>query len=339
MTIFGLSTKHELMLLELGTNEPGEVDELGRIASPTCAILTLIALEHTEGLGDLDGVEREEAAIFKRLMGPGVAIGNADDPRVARQLELAGAARVLRYGIASGGLVELVGRRLVTPQQVSLDLRIGGRPFVVNTTLQGSPGVLAALASLTAVEALLPGALNSEVVAEALRGPFEAGRAQLMKLKNGAFVLDDTYNSNPASLRESVRTGAELARFTGGKLFVVAGEMRELGALSSEAHRDAGAEMVPLAPHRVFGLVGDASLIVDATTAAGIASEFFSKVADVAPRVLETLSANDVVVVKASRGVAAEGVVAGLAMAVGLLETSATHEPAPADEGAPQAKL
>ncbi|HYJ11762.1 MAG TPA: UDP-N-acetylmuramoyl-tripeptide--D-alanyl-D-alanine ligase, partial [Polyangiaceae bacterium] len=86
LVLLSLGDSERLAVVELGTNRPGEVEALTRMVQPDAALLTLIGYEHTEGLGDLDGVEAEEGALFAHLPRAAVALGNSDDARVARQL-------------------------------------------------------------------------------------------------------------------------------------------------------------------------------------------------------------------------------------------------------------
>lgn len=325
MTLLGLTPRHTLGLLELGTNAPGEVAELCRIARPTAGVLTLIDLEHTEGLGDLEGVEEEEASLYRALVGPGtIALGNLDDERVARRLRAAPSERKYGYGTAAGDLVALRRRVLGGPELSRFEVSIGGREAVVETSLLGRPGTLALLAAMTLVEALEPGRLDGPFVTRVLTGLVEEGRGRLFRLEREILLVDDSYNSNPASLRESLRTGAELAAWSGGRLFAVVGEMRELGALSGAAHAELAETVVETRVARLDGLLGDARILVEEAAQRGVEAVFHATVEGVGRVVAPLLEPKDVVVVKASRGVRAESVVAEVVEAIGLSEGSAT---------------
>lgn len=310
MMLFGLEESHELAVLELGTNQRGEMAELSRITRPDVALLTLIDLEHTDGLGDLDGVEQEEAALFTGLSASsGVALGWGDDPRVARQLDLARVARRLSYQLAGEGFATLRARRLSPEGRSELQVEVGGRSLSLSTSLLGRPGVLALLAGLSVVEALLPGRLDEETSTRALENVGEPGRGQLLALSTGVWVLDDTYNANPASVESSIETGRELVAMTGGRLFLVLGEMLELGRLSRESHEIMG-EWAASSGARLFvGIQGDARFAVERARSLGQEAEFVEDAKGAALRFSRSLVAGDVVVVKGSRGVRSEQVV------------------------------
>ena len=324
MVLFGLSAEHEFAVVELGTNQPGEVAALSRIAAPDVAVLTLIDLEHTEGLGDLDGVEREEGSVFQYLKAPGVAIGFGEDARVLRQL-MASRADVVSYGFDSEREVQILKHDLVEDESCEMILSRGGRELHFRSPLIGRPGALAAAAGVSAVESLLGAHLTSAVCERALLKAGEPGRHQVKVLRGRRLVVDDTYNSNPASVDNSIATGLELARRSGGRLWLVLGEMLELGSLSAPSHQRMGERAVHSGAHGVFFVRGDARIAWEAARAHPGPLAFFETAQEVAPALAPLLAENDVVVVKASRGVRAERVVQDL---------EAFYKPVPSESSA-----
>lgn len=323
MILFGLTGEHDYAVVELGTNQPGEVEALSKMAAPDVAVLTLIDLEHTEGLGDLDGVEREEGAVFRYLRGAGTAVGFGEDERVLRQLQASGAT-IVSYGFDAARDVQVAEQRLIRDERCQLVLRRPGGVLDFTSPLIGRPGALAAAAGVSAVESLLARPLTSEECARALERAGEPGRNQVRVLEGRRIVIDDTYNSNPASVENSVATGVELAERSGGRLWLVLGEMLELGALSQVSHVEMGRLAVRSGAHGVFFIQGDAKISWETAHARLSNSHFSDDAAQVVPLLAPLLAENDVVVVKASRGVRAERVVQGL---------EAFYKPVPA--GAP----
>jgi UDP-N-acetylmuramoyl-tripeptide--D-alanyl-D-alanine ligase len=311
MILFGLTSEHDFAVVELGTNQPGEVSVLAQMAAPDVAVLTLIDLEHTEGLGSLDGVEAEESAVFMHLSPSGTAVGFGEDPRVLRRLRASG-ARSVSYGFDAARDVQIVHQRLVTDQLCQVSLRRATGVLDFASPLIGRPGALAAAAGVSAVEALLGRALTSEQCARALEQAGEPGRNQVLVLPGRRLVVDDTYNSNPASVENSVATGALLAERSGGRLWLVLGEMLELGGLSRDEHAKMGELATRSGACGVFFVQGDAKISWETAHARLGDSHFFEDAAEVAPILAPLLAENDVVVVKASRGVRAERVVQGL---------------------------
>jgi UDP-N-acetylmuramoyl-tripeptide--D-alanyl-D-alanine ligase len=320
MVLLGIDAdQHRFAVAEIGTNQLGEVEALARMAEPDAAVLTVIGLEHTEGLGDLDRIEREEGSVFSALGASGTAIGNGDDPRVLRQLERVSAQRV-RYGFAAGLEYRIVERAVgeLGPSRVRL-ARPGRDELAVRWPLLGRPGAYALAAGVAAAEAVADAPLGARAIEAACERITlgEPGRLVPVALANGAVVLDDTYNANPASLESSVATAAEIARARGGRLLLVLGEMRELGDDSPRLHREAGATLVDFGADEVVAVSGDARWLLEPFERAGVRCTFAPDSAAAAARLTGQIAARDVVLVKASRGVRAETIVSALIEAYG----------------------
>jgi UDP-N-acetylmuramoyl-tripeptide--D-alanyl-D-alanine ligase len=318
LVLLSLAERERIAVVELGTNRPGEVAALTRMSCPDLGVLTLIGYEHTEGLGSLDGVEAEEGALFA---GCKLAIGNADDERVRRQLEGAPGHQV-SYGQRAG--VDYRFRVLARSAQGS-ELEVGrvvaGRTVTTQFHIStlGDAGAYAACAALAAVETLLergvPAATCTAAFASALAS--EAGRLCPIELTGGILLLDDTYNANPESVASSVKTARQLADQRQVELVLVLGEMRELGELSPGLHREVGQIAAAHEPQLLLTVTGDARLMSDVASARGVNSEFAADADAAAELLLERLRGPAVVLVKASRGVRAEKIVERLIAAKG----------------------
>ena len=325
MVLLGLSEAHALGVVEIGTNRTGEVARLSQVSRPDVAVLTRIALEHAEGLGDLDAIEQEEGALLRALGPDGVAVFNADDERCVRQAASCAAVRQVRYGLAAAAARSAADYRIVSHESLSPQLtrvciaRPRAPQLELNSPLLGLPGAYALTAAIAANEALLGRALELEELERALASPAlgEPGRLTVVELGDGSLVLDDTYNSSPASVRSSAAVARDLARQRSSRLVLVIGEMRELGAFSKLAHRELGPDLARLDPDLVIAFGGDAVELLAGLKGQRAHSQFAAD----APGALELLQAKrqpgDVILVKASRGLRAERVVAGLATAAG----------------------
>ena len=320
LVLLGLSAEHALGVVEIGTNRLGEVARLSQISRPDVAVLTRIALEHAEGLGDLDAIEHEEGALLRALGPDGVAVFNADDERCVRQAASCAAGRKVRYGLAAAAASTGADYRIVRHQSLSQKLtrvciaRPGAPELELDSPLLGLPGAYALAAAIAANEALLGRSLAGEELQRALASPAlgEPGRLTLVELADGSLVLDDTYNSSPASVRSSAAVARDLARQRSSRLLLVIGEMRELGAFSKAAHRELGPDLAGLDPDLVIAFGGDAVELLAGLTGQRAKTCFAAD----APSALAALQAErqpgDVILVKASRGLRAERVVAGL---------------------------
>lgn len=313
LVLLSLRESDRFGVVEIGTNRPGEVATLTGFVAPDVGVLTLIGYEHTEGLGDLDGVEAEEAALFS---GVELAVGNVDDERVARRLASA-TGQKLGYGKSALADYRL---RVLGLSADGSDLEVtrtrGGREVVTafRTSALGDAGAYAACAALAAAEALLDREISAETLHKAFASPVasEAGRLCPVELGGNVLLLDDTYNANPESMLSSIELARRLAAQRGVPLVLVLGEMRELGALSAELHRKVGEAAAEQRPALIITVSGDARLLAEAAAERGIPSEFVEDAEAAGELVLSRLAGPAVVLVKASRGVRAEKVVSRL---------------------------
>jgi UDP-N-acetylmuramoyl-tripeptide--D-alanyl-D-alanine ligase len=318
LVLLSLGERERLAVVELGTNQPGEVRSLTRLAAPELGVLTLIGYEHTEGLGDLDGVEAEESALYD---GVSVAVGNVDDARVARCLARAGGRKVGYGKRADADYRFRVQGLSAEGSELEVTRALAGREVVTafRTSALGDAGAYAACAALAAAETLLGRELSAETLQTAFASSVasEAGRLCPVELRGGVLVLDDTYNANPESVLSSLELARQLADQRGAPLLLVLGEMRELGALSARLHREVGESAAAKRPDLLITVQGDAKLLGEAAAARGVSVEFAENSADAAELLLARLGGPAVVLVKASRGVGAEKVVSRLISAKG----------------------
>lgn len=323
MVLFGLSKEHQFGVIELGTNQTGEVPLLTAIVAPEVSILTLVDLEHAEGLGDLDAIEREEGAIFGDSCH--TLVVNGDDPRAVRQAELAraraaGAGRaldVVSYGFGPQVNVRAESQEGAGTDGSLLSIRDGERSRQVRVPVVGRPACYAVLAATAAAEALTRRALDAAVLQAGLDSPSfkPEGRAEIVRGPHGEVIVNDSYNANPASMRAAVVTAAELAAQRGGSLHLVLGEMRELGAASTSAHAAMGEFLVGYPWSTLWTIGSEMAALVDAVNVPALGGRVVRHVASssgVADELRPHLHPSDVILVKGSRGVRTEVVIAEL---------------------------
>lgn len=319
LTLLAARPEHEVCVLEVGTNQRGEVPALAAVCEPDVAVLTLVGLEHSEGLGDLDSIEQEEGALLRALTATGCAVGNGDDERVRRCVGRSPAGTRLLYGTSSEAGYRIVARHPVGHTGVRIE---GTRPndatiVEFECPLVGEPGALAAAAAWAVAEHVAGRKLDGRTLTSALADLKVAGRLSRVVLADGCLVLDDSYNSNPASVRRSVETAVELARLRGGRLWLVLGEMRELGAATRVEHENMGRLAAQSGASGLFVIGSLAEPAVGAASGGGLGVTFCEDAEEAVAPLLDRLRPKDVVLVKASRGVKAERVVEGLVQARG----------------------
>jgi UDP-N-acetylmuramoyl-tripeptide--D-alanyl-D-alanine ligase len=313
MTVLTLTPAHRFAVLELGTNRPGEIGALSALAEPDIGLVTLVAAAHTEGLGGVEAVATEKGALFQSLTRPAaIAIGNADDPRVARELSASPASQRLSYGEAEDAQLRIVEReaRGLDSQRLVLQRPAGTMELCV--PMLGRAGALGCAAALAMVEAALGSTLEPSSVAEAFAQLGSAGRMQARQLGSGLVLIDDSYNANPASCRASIEAASELAATLGRPLVLVLGEMRELGAQSGDEHRALGDAVADHGARLLIAVDGDAQRIAERAAELGVRAVFAADVDRAAELALAAVGPSDVVLVKGSRGVRTEQVVRAL---------------------------
>ncbi|MBN1106084.1 MAG: UDP-N-acetylmuramoyl-tripeptide--D-alanyl-D-alanine ligase [Deltaproteobacteria bacterium] len=239
LTLFQLGEEHRTAVLEMGMNRRGEIARLTEIADPDVGLITNVARAHLEGLGDLMGVARAKVELLEKMSSEGLAILNGDD-EVLMKAASPFKRRIMTYGTSStndlrGGAIRNLGR-----EGISFDLCHQGKTIPIRLRIPGYQNVFNALGAAAIALALQE---SQEHVAEGLfKFQGVKGRFTLSVLPNGAALVDDTYNSNPLSLKAALQSLQSLSSER-GRVIVGLGEMRELGEETERAHREAG-EMV-----------------------------------------------------------------------------------------------
>lgn len=311
LTLLRLAPEHEALVVELGTNQRGEIAALAALVAPTVGVVTTVAAVHTEFLGSLEGVREEKAALVRALRADGWAVLNADDARV-RTMAAETAARVLTYGQAAGADVRAVDA-VEDGHGLAFALEVRGERVPVRVPLAGLHNVSNALAAAAAAVAL---DVPLGEVARGLGGARPVKGRCVWREAGGVWLLDDTYNAGPASLRAALDTA--LARPRPGRLVVALGDMLELGALADEAHREAGRQVAAAGAAVLVGLGPRTALAVEAAREAGLTeAEHAATFEDVVASLLKRLAPGDVALVKGSRGMRMERVVDALTARLG----------------------
>ena len=305
LTCCALQADTEVLVSEVGARGTGHIAAMAAVLRPDVAVVTNIGAAHLEMFTDLDGVARAKTELVESLTPAGVAVLNADDPRVAHMADSAPGAVVL-YGRSD--------RADLRATDVTLDE--AARPsFVVRgvhvqVPLPGAHNVSNALAALAAAQAC--GVELTDAAQGIASANVSAWRMELSEGVNGVTVLNDAYNANPTSMAAALRT---LAAMTAkGRRWAVLGHMAELGEGGPQAHRNIGALCAELAVDGLVVVGPAATPIRDGARDAGFVGDLLA--VDDIDAAVATVTANlapgDIVLVKASRSVGLERVAAAL---------------------------
>lgn len=267
-TIFRLTSQHELMILEMGTNTRGEIKRLTQIAEPDIGLITNIGPAHLAGFGSMDVVREEKGDLFFNMPSSGIAVINIDDEAVATASEK-WSGKKITFSMSPNADVTVSDIEKQGAKGMRFKLIIGGNSQKVEMKIAGLHHVYNAMAASAVA---LASGMDLQIISEGLASfrPF-SGRMEMIKLHNGAFLLDDSYNANPASVREALMTLKDLKAGHNGYVFL--GDMLELGDHADEMHRRVGMLMATIGVSALF-LQGDFSNVTaSGAVEGGLSSE------------------------------------------------------------------
>ncbi len=249
LTLLRLRREHEIAVVEMGMNHPGEIAALAAMAQPTVALVNNAQREHMEFMATVEAVARENAAVIGALGASGVAVFPAGDAFSATWQEFAGARSQWRFALGTevaqpsqpvlsvGGRPEVLCKQanwVGDAWQVSVDTPRGELRYALRTA--GMHNVKNSLAA--AACALAAGVSPDAVVRGLSRFEPVSGRSRAMRLRQGArsiTLVDDSYNANP----DSVQAAIELLAALPAPRLLVLGDMGEVGQQSARYHAEA----------------------------------------------------------------------------------------------------
>jgi UDP-N-acetylmuramoyl-tripeptide--D-alanyl-D-alanine ligase len=295
LTLMRLEASHRSAVVEMGANRIGDVAELVRLARPTVGLITNAGAEHLEGFGNLDGVAQGEGEMVSCLEPTATAIINADDAYAGYWRRVATAGRILTFAVhaqadfmAKNSLQAIERGEFATRftlecplGQISITLKAGGAHNIGNA-LGAAASASAAGASL---EEIALGLADFRAV---------AGRLQLKAGARDSWIIDDSYNANPSS----VRAGLEVLRSLSGPTWLVLGDMAELGEFAENSHAHMGAYARDCGIKRLFALGPQSSRAVETF---GSGAEWFPDADSLTRRLQAELAPGVTVLIKGSR--------------------------------------
>jgi UDP-N-acetylmuramoyl-tripeptide--D-alanyl-D-alanine ligase len=308
LTLLGLESTHQWAVVELGTNNPGEITRLAEICTPDIGVITNIGPAHLEGLGSIEGVAREKGALLRGLGRNGKAVLNADDPRV-RQMTRQTAHKVCFYGLAPDAEIRADD---VTEKEnrICFTLKTAEESKFIRLNSPARFMVTNALAA-AAVGNLL-GVPIGKIKAGLEAFEPASGRMNIYHTPNGIHIIDDTYNANPDSMKAALTTLKTMR--AGARGIFIAGDMLELGQQAAALHRQVGALAARSGINRLYAYGEHADSVAAGARKEGLPAA--SSITGSREEIMEDLRAwlqpGDWVLVKGSRGMAMEKVVEGL---------------------------
>jgi len=304
LTLLRLSARDRYAVIEMGMNHLREIDYLSRLARPTIALITNAAEAHLAGVGSLEQVANAKGEIFNGLAADGVAVINAEDRFSDFWRRLAAPRHCVTFGLERSADVTchyVAGR---TGSDVLLMTNTHGE-ILMRLPLLGRHNVMNALAASAA--SLHAGASLAQIKTglEKLKGI--SGRLEVKEGVSGARVIDDTYNANPGSLA----AGLQVLKESSGERVLVLGDMAELGEAAGDIHRRVGELAKSLGIERLYTLGELAALAARSFGKKG--GKHFKSETALVEALIDTMHADMTLLVKGSRIMQMERVVAGIA--------------------------
>jgi UDP-N-acetylmuramoyl-tripeptide--D-alanyl-D-alanine ligase len=311
LTILGMEGSEDVCVTEMGANHRREIARLCEIARPEIGAVTNIGPVHLEFFGSPKGVAAAKAELVEALPPTGTAVLPADDDFVD-YLKGRTSARSLTFGYSETADRRITG--LERREGPGYRFMVGDIPIEVHR--YGKHHVLNAAAA--AVVCSIAGATPDEIAAGIAGAKTGAGRGVVYDL-GGILFIDDSYNANPASLRAGVDAFMEMP--VAGRRWLVLGDMLELGVASADLHREAG---VMCGRSKVDGILTVGTETVELSRAAAEQRKspeqitHFLDTGKLAAYLNDRLAPGDAVLVKGSRGMHMEKVLAAIEAARGV---------------------
>lgn len=291
-TLLELHAAHNFAVLEMGARKTGDIKYLMELVNPQVVLVNNVAPVHTETFGDLDTIASTKGEIYRYLQPNGTAIINVDDQYAPFWLGSLTAQKILTFGLEHAA--DITCAYIVEEhQQIKMEMVTDLGTIQILLPLLGKHNVMNALAAAAITRAL--GASLKDIKAGLESYQVVTRRMEVKTGKQGAKIIDDSYNANPVAMRCAVDV---LAKQQGKKIMVV-GDMLELGVQSADRHKTLGQQIRAAGINVLLGY-GDLSKLTVA--AFGQDAKFYSDKKELITELTAMLDANTVVLVKGSHG-------------------------------------
>ncbi|MGS2723632.1 UDP-N-acetylmuramoyl-tripeptide--D-alanyl-D-alanine ligase [Porticoccus sp. GXU_MW_L64] len=293
LTLMNLESRHRYAVIEMGASGGGEIDYLCQLARPQVTLVNNVLPAHVEGFGSVDAIADAKGEIYSGLPADGTAVLNLDEAYVDRWRSLIGERNCLTFSVANR-------EADVFASDVSAD-ELGFCRFVlhgpegeaeVKLKISGRHNVANALAAAAVAQAA--GVSVADIAAGLGAMQQVAGRMELSRLASGDYLIDDSYNANPGSVKAAVDALLQLP----GTPVLVLGDMGELGNDEVALHGEVGEYAARAGVEQLF-TVG--TLSASTSAAFGSGARHFDNQQDLLAVLQPLLGSGVAVLVKGSR--------------------------------------
>ncbi|OQX95233.1 hypothetical protein B6I21_06445 [candidate division KSB1 bacterium 4572_119] len=304
LTLFSLNENQDIAVTEMGANHKGEIAALAEIAQPDYGLITNIGPAHLEFFGSLEGVFQAKSELWSFLeKNSGCAFVNVDDPFLA--VNIPAAKKVVKYGFENDA--DVTGKLLNIDEQGRAAFLVAGEE--IKLKIAGVHNINNALAAFVVGREL---GIEPEKIKHVLEN-FEPAdkRMEIVKIK-GLRIVNDCYNSNPASARKAIQTISQMQ--TNSNRIAVLGDMFELGELSEKEHGVIGEYIADFKNINYLVTIGKYSEFTSkAAEESGMQNVLHFEKKDELVKYLKSICKfDDIILIKGSRGMKMEEVTKGL---------------------------
>ncbi|MDP2982646.1 MAG: UDP-N-acetylmuramoyl-tripeptide--D-alanyl-D-alanine ligase [Candidatus Latescibacter sp.] len=304
LSLFGLDDTHECAVFEMGMSAPGEIAWLAGIARPDIGVILNVGPAHMEFFRGIEEIAHAKTELLRSLPADGTAVLNADDPHlVAREKD--GCCRVVKFGVNCPA--DFRGENIVVHEDGCASFTVEG-----NSVRLSAPGYHMVYNALAAWGVGKLMGLKGSTIAGALEKFTAPGMRMEILVKDGVRYINDAYNANPQSMKAAAEVLRSLLRSGEIRMTAVLGDMRELGKMTEEAHREIGKLFGELGIERLC-LIGEyARFYRDGAEEAGMDPgkiRVFETVADALPFIKERKAEGNTIFIKGSRALGLERII------------------------------
>ncbi|AEF54495.1 UDP-N-acetylmuramoyl-tripeptide--D-alanyl-D-alanine ligase [Marinomonas posidonica] len=301
-TLLELQPYHQVAVIEAGTNYPGEIANLARIAVPDVVILTNASGSHFEGLGSLEGIAKEKGCLISGAAEQATVILNSDDGFFDYWCGLAGQRKVYSFGFTEQA--DLYAKHIELGADSSRAILCYQGESL--SALIASPGRHQIANGMAMVLALLSVGFSFAAAVATLAQPIQvAGRMERLKTKKGALLINDCYNANPTSVKAAIDV---LTMQSAQSTWLVLGGLGELGERQNEFHAELGEYAKAKGITNLVCLGSLAAIAGEAFKQQG-GSVYFCENHEEAAVVVQELNENHAILVKGSRSAKMEKII------------------------------
>ncbi len=312
LSMLTMTNDTEVSVLEMGMSNLGEIEYLSRIAEPDIAIITNVGSSHMEYLGSRDNIARAKLEIVKGLKADGMVFLNGDEPLLRNRAELDG-KNCLYVGFAQNCDFKAQNVRFFMGRTL-FDICYNEKTVTgISIPTIGKHNVYAAMFAYAVGVSM---GLSDEIIIHGLNSFKPVGMRQNIYDIGNITVIEDCYNASPESARAAIEVLSQVAAEKKGRMTALLGDMYELGEGAREFHEGVGLEFARKGGSALFTFGELADMIASGAMLGGMETENIYRNRNVrqpeisGEMLLHALRDGDTLLVKASRGAAAERVLA-----------------------------